>query len=80
MSKRLQEILDKLKELGWIDINDYHTDFKFGETNRWVEFDGDPIKYIDIYIYKDEEKYAGYLTVEEFKLFDELMKELSKII
>ena len=76
MSKKLEDILAKLRKLGWIDLNDNHTDFHFGETNRWIELDGEPLKYIDFYIYHDEEEFGGYLTIEEYKLFGELIDEL----
>ena len=70
MSK--EEIIKKLQDLGWYN-RDYYNCFEYFETGRYVEID---LPYIDFYIYKDEEKYKGYLDVGEFKLFYKLVEIL----
>lgn len=61
------ELEEGLKKLGWKKI--FNGSWQNG--NRYVDYDE---KYVDVYIWKDGEKVAGYLTIEEYKLFYSLIK------
>lgn len=61
------EIENGLKKLGWKKI--FNGIWRNG--NRYVDYDEN---YINVYTWKDGDKVAGYLTIEEYKLFYSLIK------
>ena len=68
-----EEIKQKLIELGWIEVF-ADKEWVHDRSDRYVEIDED---YIDFYGYNydTEEKYKGWLTKEEIKLFAALVNE-----
>ena len=69
-------IAKKLEKLGWkkYGFQDYYN-WADTNSNRHVQID---LPYIDFFIYQNEEKYKGYLTVAELHLFYRLVKEIKK--
>lgn len=60
-----------LESLGWRKLDNE----TWQQGNRFVEFG---LPYIDIYIYKNEIKYKGYLTIEEWVCFNKILKNALK--
>ena len=69
---KLDDIIAQLEGHGWFrymgrdDLDHWKTN-----TNRYVRLDH---PYVDIYFYKNEEKYGSYLTEAELDLFNQLIQ------
>lgn len=76
----IKRIIKKLESMNWHLISIYSKrqyNFEYDGTNRYLELSN---KYLDVYVYKDGEKYKGYLSTEELEVFYKLSKKLKKIV
>ena len=66
-----EKIIQSLRQENWepyMGVENYHY-WKTSDSNRYVDIEG---VYIDIYVYKDEEKWGTWLNIKEMELFTNL--------